>query len=205
MKIVNIGSVKFGGPDLGVIAGPCVIEGRDHAIKMASSIKKIAEKLGISIIYKSSFDKANRTSINSNRGPGIDEGLAILEYVKKETGLPILTDIHDATQAAIVAEVVDVLQIPAFLCRQTDILISAAKTGKVINVKKGQFMAPWDMQFVVGKLTDSDCNDILLTDRGTQFGYNNLIADMCSLPFMHVFVYPVIFDATHSAQLPVSR
>lgn len=205
MKIVKIGPVEFGGPELSIIAGPCVIEGRDHAIKMAGAIKEIADKVGISIIYKSSFDKANRTSINSSRGPGIDEGLAILESVKKETGLPILTDIHDANQATKVAEVVDILQIPAFLCRQTDILISAAKTGKVINVKKGQFMAPWDMQFVVEKLNDSDCDDILLTDRGTQFGYNNLIADMRSIPFMQDFGYPVIFDATHSAQLPGAR
>ena len=201
MKTINIGHVEFGRTQLSLIAGPCVIEGRDHALKMASAIKQITEKIGIPIIYKSSFDKANRTSINSNRGPGLEEGLAILDCVKKETGLPILTDIHDASQASIVAEVVDILQIPAFLCRQTELLIAAAVTGKVVNVKKGQFLAPWDMKYVVEKLTDSGCDDILLTDRGYQFGYNNLVADMRSIPLMQKLGYPVLFDATHSAQL----
>lgn len=201
MKTINIGHVEFGRTQLSLIAGPCVIEGRDHALKMASAIKQITEKIGIPIIYKSSFDKANRTSINSNRGPGLEEGLAILDCVKKETGLPILTDIHDASQASIVAEVVDILQIPAFLCRQTDLLIAAAETGKAVNVKKGQFLAPWDMKYVVEKLTDSGCDDILLTDRGYQFGYNNLVADMRSIPLMQKLGYPVLFDATHSAQL----
>ena len=202
MKTINIGHVEFGRTQLSLIAGPCVIEGRDHALKMASAIKQITEKIGIPIIYKSSFDKANRTSINSNRGPGLEEGLAILDCVKKETGLPILTDIHDASQASIVAEVVDILQIPAFLCRQTELLIAAAVTGKVVNVKKGQFLAPWDMKYVVEKLTDSGCDDILLTDRGYQFGYNNLVADMRSIPLMQKLGYPVLFDATHSAQIP---
>ena len=202
MKTINIGHVEFGRTQLSLIAGPCVIESRDHALKMASAIKQITEKIGIPIVYKSSFDKANRTSINSNRGPGLDEGLAILDCVKKETELPILTDIHDASQASIVAEVVDILQIPAFLCRQTELLIAAAETGKVVNVKKGQFLAPWDMKFVVEKLTNSGCEDILITDRGSQFGYNNLVADMRSIPIMQKFGYPVIFDATHSVQLP---
>ena len=201
MKTVTIGPVEFGGTQINLISGPCVIEGRDHALKMASAIQHITEKTGISLIYKSSFDKANRTSINAIRGPGLEEGLAILDHVKKETELPILTDIHDASQAQIVAEVVDILQIPAFLCRQTDLLIAAAETGKAVNVKKGQFLAPWDMKYVVEKLTDSGCDDILLTDRGYQFGYNNLVADMRSIPLMQKLGYPVLFDATHSAQL----
>ena len=202
MKTVTIGPVEFGRTQINLIAGPCVIEGRDHALKMASAIKQITEKTGISLIYKSSFDKANRTSINAIRGPGLEEGLAILDHVKKETELPVLTDIHDASQAQTVAEVVDILQIPAFLCRQTDLLIAAAETGKTVNVKKGQFLAPWDMKYVVEKLTDSGCDDILLTDRGYQFGYNNLVADIRSIPLMQKFGYPVLFDATHSAQLP---
>ena len=176
-------------------------EGRDHALKMASAIKQITEKTGISLIYKSSFDKANRTSINAIRGPGLEKGLAILDHVKKETELPVLTDIHDVSQAQTVSEVVDILQIPAFLCRQTDLLIAVAETGKAVNVKKGQFLAPWDMKYVVEKLTDSGCDDILLTDRGYQFGYNNLVADMRSIPLMQKLEYPVLFDATHSAQL----
>jgi len=154
------------------------------------------------VIYKSSFDKANRTSISSFRGLGLDEGLSILNDVKNETGLSILTDIHEPSQANVVAEVVDVLQIPAFLCRQTDLLVAAAKTGKAVNVKKGQFLAPWDMKNVVTKLEESGCNSILVTDRGAQFGYNNLVADMRAIPIMKRFGHPVIFDATHSAQLP---
>ena len=169
---------------------------------MATEIKKIAAKVGVNVIYKSSFDKANRSSLSSYRGIGIDEGLNILNKVKSETELPVLTDIHLPTQASIVSEVVDVLQIPAFLCRQTDLLLSAAKTGKPINVKKGQFLAPWDMGNVVTKLEESGCKEIILTDRGTQFGYNNLVADMRSIPILNEFNYPVVFDATHSAQLP---
>ncbi len=202
MKTVSIDSVHFGEHKFGLIAGPCVIESRDHAFKMSSSIKDISEKVDIPFIYKSSFDKANRTSISSFRGLGIEEGLSILSDIKAETGLPILTDIHEPSQAKPVAEVVDVLQIPAFLCRQTDLLVAAAKTGKPVNVKKGQYLAPWDMKFVVEKLNESGCSDILLTDRGTQFGYNNLVADMRSIPIMQEFGHPVIFDATHSAQLP---
>jgi len=202
MKIVSIGQVKFGGEALGLIAGPCVIESRDHALKMANAIQEISEKVSLPVIYKSSFDKANRTSMLSFRGLGINEGLSILSDVKSETGLPVLTDIHDSVQATSVAEVVDVLQIPAFLCRQTDLLVAAAKTGKPVNVKKGQFLAPWDMINVVAKLADSGCENILLTDRGTQFGYNNLVADMRAIPIMQEFGHPVIFDSTHSAQLP---
>tara|TARA_Y100001980_G_scaffold44950_1_gene24592 strand:- start:329 stop:1141 length:813 start_codon:yes stop_codon:yes gene_type:complete len=202
MNTVSIKDIIIGDDSLTLIAGPCVIESLDHARRMAFDINKIANKTGIKLIYKSSFDKANRSSITSYRGLGIDEGLGILQKVKDEIDIPILTDIHLPEQAEIVAEVVDVIQIPAFLCRQTDLLIAAAKTGKAINVKKGQFLAPWDMSNVVFKLEKSQCQKILLTDRGTQFGYNNLVADMRSIPILQKFGYPVIFDATHSAQLP---
>ena len=202
MKEIKIGKVRFSEKHLGVIAGPCVIESRDHALIMASEIKKISDKLDLPIIFKSSFDKANRTSIKSFRGPGIEDGMKILSDVKAETGLPVLTDIHTANQASIVAEVVDVLQIPAFLCRQTDILIAASETGKPVNIKKGQFLSPWDVEHIVHKIEENGHNNILLTDRGTQFGYNNLVADMRAIPLMKKYGYPVIFDATHSAQLP---
>ena len=202
MKTISIKNVSFGQDELGFIAGPCVIENNDHALKMADGIKEIAERVDVRLIYKSSFDKANRSSISSFRGLGMEEGLKILEKVRSEIGIPVLTDIHLPEQAMPVSEVVDMIQIPAFLCRQTDLLISAAKTTKPINVKKGQFLAPWDMENVVVKLKEYGCDDILLTDRGTQFGYNNLVADMRSIPLMQEFGYPVIFDATHSAQLP---
>ena len=202
MKEIVINDVWFGGESLGLILGPCVIESRDHSLMMAESIHDITNRLGFKFIFKSSFDKANRSSIASFRGLGFDEGLAILSEVKKEIGCAIITDIHESSQAKMVAEVVDVIQIPAFLCRQTDLLASAAKTGRTVNVKKGQFLAPWDMKNVVGKLKEYQCKKILLTDRGTQFGYNNLIADMRSIPIMQEFGFPVIFDATHSAQLP---
>ncbi len=202
MKEVKIGNVIFSEKHLGVIAGPCVIEDRDHSLKMASEIKQISDKIKLPIIFKSSFDKANRTSIKSFRGPGIDEGMKILSDVKAETGLPILTDIHASDQASIVAEVADILQVPAFLSRQTDILVAASKTGKPVNIKKGQFLAPWDVEHIVHKIEETGSNDILLTDRGTQFGYNNLVADMRAIPLMKEYGYPVIFDATHSAQLP---
>ena len=195
-------SLCFKKDKLGLIAGPCVIEGEEHAVFMAKSIKEICDRLGIDFVYKSSFDKANRTSDESFRGPGIDKGLLILSNVKKETGLSILTDIHDVSQASKVAEVVDIIQIPAFLCRQTDLLAAAAETGKIVNVKKGQFLSPWDMENVVNKLIKYGCEDILITDRGTQFGYNNLVADMRSIPIMKSFGFPIIFDSTHSAQLP---
>ena len=202
MKIVSIKNVTFGENGLGLIAGPCVIESREHSLKIANAIQEITEKVGIPFIFKNSFDKANRSTFSSYRGLGIDEGLSILSDVKNQTGLPVLTDIHEASQANSVADVADVLQIPAFLCRQTDLLVAAAKTGKPVNVKKGQFLSPWDMKNVVEKLEISGCKTILLTDRGTQFGYNNLVADMRAIPIMQELDYPVIFDATHSAQLP---
>ena len=169
---------------------------------MSAAINDISDKVGIPIIFKSSFDKANRTSIKSFRGPGLEDGMRILSDVKSETGMKVLTDIHSAEQASAVAEVVDVIQIPAFLSRQTDILIAAAKTGKIVNIKKGQFLAPWDVKHIIQKIEESGSENILLTDRGTQFGYNNLVADMRAIPLMKEFGYPVIFDATHSAQLP---
>ena len=199
-KIVNI-EVSNDAP-LILIAGPCVIENRDHSLKMSEAINDISDKVGIPIIFKSSFDKANRTSIKSFRGPGLEDGMRILSDVKSETGMKVLTDIHSAEQASTVAEVVDVIQIPAFLSRQTDILIAAAKTGKTVNIKKGQFLAPWDVKHIIQKVEESGSESILLTDRGTQFGYNNLVADMRAIPLMKEFGYPVIFDATHSAQLP---
>ena len=202
MRDIKVGNVIFGKDNLGIIAGPCVIENRDHSLEMSYAIKEVSEDVGIPIIFKSSFDKANRTSIKSFRGPGIEEGMRILSDVKTETGLKVLTDIHSPDQAGLVSDVVDIIQIPAFLSRQTDLLIAAAKTGKPINIKKGQFLAPWDVEHIVKKMEDSGSQNILLTDRGTQFGYNNLVADMRAIPLMKQFGYPVIFDATHSAQLP---
>ena len=202
MKEVKIGNVTFSEKHLGIIAGPCVIKSRDHSLRMANEIKKISDDTELPIIFKSSFDKANRTSIKSFRGPGIDDGIKILSDVKLETGLPVITDIHNADQAKIVAEVVDVIQIPAFLSRQTDILIAASNTGKPVNIKKGQFLAPWDVEHIVQKIEETGHSNILLTDRGTQFGYNNLVADMRAIPLMKKYGYPVVFDATHSAQLP---
>ncbi len=202
MKEVKIGNVTFSEKHLGIIAGPCVIESRDHSLRMANEIKKISDDTELPIIFKSSFDKANRTSIKSFRGPGIDEGIKILSDVKAETELPVITDIHNADQAKVVAEVVDVIQIPAFLSRQTDILIAASNTGKPVNIKKGQFLAPWDVEHIVQKIEETGHSNILLTDRGTQFGYNNLVADMRAIPLMKKYGYPVVFDATHSAQLP---
>ena len=187
---------------LTLIGGPCVIESEDFTLKMAEEIRKICDRLNISFIFKSSFDKANRTSINSFRGHSMDRGLAILQKVKEQVGVPVLTDIHESQQAATVAEVVDVLQIPAFLCRQTDLLLAAAATGRAINVKKGQFLAPWDMKNVVKKLEHGGAKNILLTERGTSFGYNALVVDFRSLPQMRELGYPVVFDATHSVQMP---
>lgn len=185
-----------------VLCGPCVIESEDHALETAKELKSIFAKAGVSLIYKSSFDKANRSSINAYRGPGLEEGLRILGKVKEETGLRVVTDVHTPEEATRAAEVVDFLQIPAFLCRQTDLLIAAGKTGKPINVKKGQFMAPWDMKNVVEKIASTGNNKIMLTDRGTTFGYNNLVCDMRSIPIMKGLGYPVCFDATHAVQLP---
>lgn len=187
---------------LALIAGPCVIESEEFTLKMAAEIRKIGDRLSIPFIFKSSFDKANRTSIESFRGQNLETGLKILQKVKDEINVPVLTDIHESHQAKIVAEVVDILQIPAFLCRQTDLLIAAAATKRAINVKKGQFLAPWDMKHVVSKLETAGATNILLTERGTSFGYNTLVVDFRSLPQMRELGYPVIFDATHSVQMP---
>ncbi len=185
-----------------LIAGPCQLENEQHAIKMSTELKKITSELGINLIYKTSFDKANRTSLKGKRGMGLEKSLPIFDKIRKEVGLPILTDIHTAEQCSIVADHVDVLQIPAFLCRQTDLLIAAAKTGKIINVKKGQFLAPWDMANVIKKIEDSGNKNILLTERGASFGYNTLVSDMRALPIMSKFGFPIVFDATHSVQQP---
>jgi 2-dehydro-3-deoxyphosphooctonate aldolase (KDO 8-P synthase) len=190
------------GQPLALLAGPCVIESEDFTLRMAEEIQKVCDRLGINLIFKSSFDKANRTSISSFRGQAMEQGLAILERVKREVGVPVVTDIHESYQAAPVAQVADLLQIPAFLCRQTDLLMAAAATGKAINVKKGQFLAPWDMKNVVKKLEDGGAKNILLTERGTSFGYNALVVDFRGLPQMREFGYPVVFDATHSVQMP---
>ncbi len=187
---------------LALIAGPCVIESESFTLKMAEAIANICRRLEMPFIFKSSFDKANRSSLNGFRGSGMEEGLKILEKVRKEIGVPVLTDIHESYQAAPVAEVVDVLQIPAFLCRQTDLLLAAAKTGKAINVKKGQFLSPLEMKNVAKKLESGGARNILLTERGTTFGYNNLVVDFRSLPQMRALGYPVVFDATHSVQMP---
>ena len=185
-----------------LIAGPCAIESKDHAFDMAAKIKEICLQLEINFIYKSSFDKANRTSINSSRGIGIEQGLKILASIKKELDISIITDVHEKEQCQEVASVVDILQIPAFLCRQTDLLNKAAHTGKAVMVKKGQFLAPWEMSNIVNKLNKAGCNKIILCERGTSFGYNNLVSDMRSIPIMQKTGWPVIFDATHSVQEP---
>ena len=185
-----------------LIAGPCQLETESHAIKISSQLKSITQDLGINFIYKTSFDKANRTSLKGKRGLGLEKSLPIFDKIRKEVGVPVLTDVHTAEQCSILAKHVDVLQIPAFLCRQTDILIAAAKTGKIINVKKGQFLAPWDMINVIKKIEDNGNKNILITERGASFGYNTLISDMRSLPIMSKFGFPVVFDATHSVQQP---
>ncbi|WJW80097.1 3-deoxy-8-phosphooctulonate synthase [Bartonella sp. TP] len=202
-NVVNIGGVTCSNKSkLMLIAGPCQIESKQHSFDMAGILQNIAKKLDIGLVYKSSFDKANRTSLNSQRGVGLEQGLAIFEALKAEFNIPIITDVHLPEQCAEVAEIVDVLQIPAFLCRQTDLLVAAAQTGRVINVKKGQFLAPWDMKHVVEKLVQSGNSQVLLTERGTCFGYNRLITDMRALSIMAEFGTPIIFDATHSVQMP---
>lgn len=188
-----------------LIAGPCAIENREMVIQTAHTLKDVCGRLGINLIFKASFDKANRSSGQAQRGVGMKRGLQILQEVKETLSLPIITDVHESWQCNAVAEVADILQIPAFLCRQTDLLVAAAKTGRVVNVKKGQFLAPWDMGNVVGKLEDVGCRRILLTERGTTFGYNNLVVDMTSLVEMRRFGYPVVFDATHSVQKPAGN
>ncbi|MGJ5137639.1 3-deoxy-8-phosphooctulonate synthase [Bradyrhizobium oligotrophicum] len=202
--VVSLGSVKFGNQlPLAVIAGPCQLESRAHALEVASALKEIATRLNIGLVYKTSFDKANRTSGSAARGLGLQQSLPIFAEIRASLGLPVLTDVHDASQCAEVAQAVDILQIPAFLCRQTDLLLAAAATGKVINVKKGQFLAPWDMANVVAKITGAGNPNVLATERGVSFGYNTLVSDMRALPIMAKTTgAPVIFDATHSVQQP---
>ena len=201
--VVAVGKARFGNElPLALIAGPCVLESRGHAFDMAGALKELTAKLGIGFVYKTSFDKANRTSVNSARGLGLDEALKIFSELREKLGIAVLTDVHEPQQCAAVAEVVDILQIPAFLCRQTDLLIAAAKTGRVVNVKKGQFLAPWDMVNVVAKITGAGNRNVLVTERGVSFGYNTLVSDMRALPQLAQTGAPVIFDATHSVQQP---
>jgi len=197
----QVGNAVIGGGNLFLIAGPCVIESEDHAIRMAEIIKGVTRSLSFPFIFKASYDKANRTSLKSFRGPGVSEGVRILNRIKKEVGLPVLTDVHEAADVPRVAEVVDILQIPAFLCRQTDLIVAAAKSGRVVNIKKGQFVSPWDMKHAITKCREAGNNRVFVTERGSSFGYNNLVVDMRSLAIMRRFA-PVVFDATHSVQLP---
>lgn len=205
IKKIKLKDFEVGGSKLTILAGPCVIESQEILEQVAAGLKEITKKLDINFVFKASFDKANRSSINSYRGPGLEKGLAMLAKIKKEYNLPIVTDIHTPDQAAKAAEVADILQIPAFLCRQTDLLVAAAKAagaGKIVNIKKGQFLAPEQMGSLIKKVTDSGNNNVILTDRGVTFGYNNLVSDFRAIPIMQEFGYPVIFDATHSVQLP---
>ncbi len=202
-KTFSVGPVTFGGANpLVLIAGPCVIENEAHTLKLATALKELAAKVGVGLVFKASYDKANRTSVTSYRGPGLTEGLRILAAVKAATGLPVLSDVHDISQVGPAAEVLDILQIPAFLSRQTDLLVAVGKTGRVVNIKKGQFQAPWDIENAIGKVLSTGNDRILLTERGASFGYNNLVSDMRSLVIMRRTGYPVVFDATHSVQLP---
>ena len=200
----QVGDVRIGSGNLFLIAGPCVIESEDHAIRMAEIIKGVTKALGFPFIFKASYDKANRTSIRSFRGPGLKDGLKILKKIKDEVQLPVLTDVHEVADVAKVAEVVDVLQIPAFLCRQTDLIVAAALSGRAVNIKKGQFVSPWDMRHAVEKCREAGNTQVFLTERGSSFGYNNLVVDMRSLSIMRKFA-PVVFDATHSVQLPSAQ
>ena len=201
--VVRVGSVDIGNAKpLAIIAGPCALESRAHALEMASALKEITRKAEVGLIYKTSFDKANRTSAGSERGMGLERALPIFAEIRESVGIPLLTDVHEREQCALVAEVADVLQIPAFLCRQTDLLIAAAKTGRPVNVKKGQFLAPWDMRNVIAKITGAGNPNVLTTERGVSFGYNTLVSDMRALPVLASFGAPVVFDATHSVQQP---
>ncbi len=202
MHSFQIGNVGFGQGRLSFILGPCVVESAHHALFMAQEIKDICTEVGVDVVYKSSFDKANRSSIESFRGEGMEFGLGILAQVKAEIGVPVITDVHEPWQVEKTAEVADILQIPAFLCRQTDLLVAAAQSGKAVNVKKGQFLSPWDAKNIVEKLHAAGCEKILLTERGASFGYNNLVVDFRSFPVMRSFGVPVVFDVTHSLQLP---
>jgi 2-dehydro-3-deoxyphosphooctonate aldolase (KDO 8-P synthase) len=200
---VTVGNVAFGNHlPFSLIAGPCQMQSRDHAIMMATRLKEMCTRLNIGLVYKSSFDKANRTSLKGTRGLGLEKSLAVFAEIKESLGLPVLSDVHDAAQCAALAPIIDVLQIPAFLCRQTDLLIAAAKTNRVVNIKKGQFLAPWDMKNVAAKVVESGNPNVMLTERGASFGYNTLVSDMRSLPIMAETGAPVIFDATHSVQQP---
>ena len=202
-KLVRCGKLDISNSNpFTLIAGPCQLENEKHALNVANELKKITQKLGIGLIYKTSFDKANRTSLKGKRGAGLEKSLPVFDKIKKDLGIPVLTDVHTSEQCEIISKHVDVLQIPAFLCRQPDLLVAAAKTGKVINVKKGQFLAPWDMQNVTKKIEESGNKNILVTERGASFGYNTLVSDMRSLPIMAKNGYPVVFDATHSVQQP---
>lgn len=201
--IVQAGDVKFGNHlPLSIIAGPCAMESREHALEMAAALKEICNDLGIGLVFKTSYDKANRTSLSAKRGVGLSKAMDVFAEIKETFGLPVLTDVHTAEQCAPVGQICDVLQIPAFLCRQTDLLIAAANTGKVVNIKKGQFLAPWDMKNVLSKVTESGNRNVMLTERGASFGYNTLVSDMRSLPIMAETGAPVVFDATHSVQQP---
>ena len=202
-KVVKCNKINISNSEkFTLIAGPCQLESEQHALDVAGKLKEITQKLNINLIYKTSFDKANRTSLKGKRGAGLDKSLPVFDKIRKDLEIPVLTDIHNVDQCAVVSKHVDVLQIPAFLCRQTDLLVAAAKTGKIINVKKGQFLAPWDMTNVVKKIEDSGNKNILVTERGASFGYNTLVTDMRSIPIMAKNGYPVIFDATHSVQQP---
>jgi 2-dehydro-3-deoxyphosphooctonate aldolase (KDO 8-P synthase) len=206
MKPINVGDVTLGDPErLFLIAGPCVIQGSDLTLRIGERARDVCRDLGVPFVFKASFDKANRSSVRGHRGPGMEEGLEVLRRVKEELGVPVLTDVHLPEQCAIVAEVVDILQIPAFLCRQTDLIVAAAATGKVVNVKKGQFLAPWDARHPIEKAREAGCERVMITERGASFGYGNLVSDMRALPIMRGFGVPVVFDATHSLQLPGGR
>ena len=202
VKPFNIGSVEVGGGELFLIAGPCVVESEAHALKMAHAIRAISGRVGVPYIFKASYDKANRTSINAHRGPGVDDALRILGRVRDDAAVPVLTDVHDVSHVRAAAEIADVLQIPAFLSRQTDLIVEAAKSGRVVNIKKGQFLAPNDMKNAIEKATSQGNNRVLITERGTTFGYNNLVVDFRGLPIMREFGYPVVYDVTHSLQRP---
>jgi 2-dehydro-3-deoxyphosphooctonate aldolase (KDO 8-P synthase) len=199
---VKVGSITVGGENPVIIAGPCVVETEEVTIKTAARVHAICASLGLPFVFKCSYDKANRTSLSSYRGPGLEKGLSILEKVKSRLGVPLLSDVHSVQETAAASEILDILQIPAFLCRQTDLILAASETGKAVNVKKGQFLAPWDVRNIIEKFTSTGNRRLLITERGTSFGYNNLVVDFRALPIMRSFGYPVIFDVTHSLQLP---